>query len=95
MKILLYITAVLLSVSSIAQTPYEKQMQKALSLWGEGNETEAVQLFERIASVETEEWLPSFYAAQVLTYASFEIKDKEKITATLKKATCVFTLKKT
>lgn len=86
MKVLIYITAVLISVTSIAQTPYEKGMTKALDLWEEGESTKAVQLFERIASAEPEKWLPSFYAAQILTYSSFGIKDKEELTEKLNKA---------
>lgn len=86
MKVLIYITAVLISVTSIAQTPYEKGMTKALDLWEEGESTKAVQLFERIASAEPEKWLPSFYAAQIITYSSFGIKDKEELTEKLNKA---------
>ena len=86
MKSIIYITTVLISLTSFAQSPYEKGMTKALGLWSEGNTTEAVQLFERISSAEPEEWLPSFYAAQILTYSSFGEKDKDKVTTTLNKA---------
>lgn len=95
MKTLIYITIALLSFNTIAQSPYEKGMTKALELWKSGNDTEAVQLFERIASAEKEEWLPSFYAAQILTFSSFGIKDKDKLTATLAKALDLINMAKT
>ena len=86
MKILIYITGLLISFSTLAQTPYETEMTKALDLWEARNETEAVQLFERISSVEPEEWLPSFYASQIITYSSFGLKDKDGVTLKLDKA---------
>jgi len=68
-----------------AQTPYENGMQKAFELWGT-NPTEASNLFERIAAAETDNWLPSYYAAQVLITQSFNEKDKDKLDSQLKKA---------
>ena len=47
---------------------------------------EAANLFERIASVETDNWLPPFYVAQINVMYSFNEKDKEKLTAQLAKA---------
>jgi hypothetical protein len=64
---------------------YEKGMQKAFELWKD-NPTEASNLFERIAKAETDNWLPAYYAAQVNIIQSFGEKDKEKLTAQLKKA---------
>lgn len=48
------ITALLLFVAGFvtAQSQYEAGMQKAFMLWGEGKNTEASALFERIASAE-------------------------------------------
>jgi len=69
-----------------AQTPYQSGMQKAFSLWEEGKMTEASQLFERISAVETENWLPSYYVAQIETISSFGLKDEVKLTAKLTKA---------
>ncbi len=68
-----------------AQTNYEKGMQKAFELWGT-NPTEASNLFERIAKAEPDNWLPSYYAAQVLITQSFGEQDKDKLTAQLAKA---------
>jgi len=68
-----------------AQTNYEKGMQKAFELWGE-NPTAASNLFERIAKAEPDNWLPSYYAAQVNILKSFGEKDEDKLTAQLAKA---------
>ena len=68
-----------------AQSNYEKGMQKAFELWGT-NPTEASNLFERIAAAETNNWLPSYYAAQVLITQSFNEKNKDKLDSQLKKA---------
>ena len=53
-----------------AQSNYEKGMQKAFELW-ETNPTEASNLFERIAGAESDNWLPTYYAAQILITQSF------------------------
>jgi len=68
-----------------AQSNYEKGMQKAFELWGT-NPMEASNLFERIATAETNNWLPSYYAANVLILQSFNEKDKDKLDSQLKKA---------
>jgi hypothetical protein len=69
-----------------AQSQYETGMQKAFALWGEGKSTEAAALFERIASAEKANWLPSYYVALVNTTQAFMTQDKEKISALLNKA---------
>ena len=53
----------IISYSGIAQSKYEDGMQKALDLWGADKPWKAVNLFERIASAEPDEWLPPYYAA--------------------------------
>jgi hypothetical protein len=68
-----------------AQSNYEKGMQKAFELWGT-NPIEASNLFERIAAAESDNWLPLYYAAQVLITQSFGEKDKNKLDSQLKKA---------
>ncbi|WP_347925209.1 hypothetical protein [Pontimicrobium sp. SW4] len=85
MKKLLLITLILVSAVGTAQSNYEKGMQKAFELWGT-NPVEASNLFERIAAAETDNWLPPYYAAQVLILQGFEIKDKDKLDSQLKKA---------
>ncbi|WGD35012.1 hypothetical protein [Olleya sp. YS] len=70
-----------------AQTTYETGMNKAFALWGEGKVAEASNLFERIATAEKDNWLPSYYAAQVLVLDAFsKLKDKDVLDAQLKKA---------
>lgn len=69
-----------------AQDQYTKGMQRALSLWGEGKNVEASNLFERIAMAEEDNWIPYYYVAQVNTVASFGEKDEEKLTQKLKLA---------
>ncbi|RLD30046.1 MAG: hypothetical protein DRI75_01445 [Bacteroidetes bacterium] len=78
--LVLFVTGVMTS-----QTNYEKSMQKAFELW-RGNPVEASNLFERIAKAEPDNWLPSYYAAQINIVSSFGEKDKEKLTARLGKA---------
>jgi len=78
--LVLFVTGVLTS-----QTNYEKGMQKAFELWG-SNPMEASNLFERIATAEPDNWLPSYYAAQINIVSSFGEQDKEKLTAQLGKA---------
>ena len=54
-----------------AQSAYEKGMQKAFQFWGANNVLEASNTFERIATAEKENWLPSYYAAQVNIVSCF------------------------
>lgn len=77
-----------LFVSSLlsAQGQFEQGMGKAFQLWGEGKNSEASDLFERIASAEKSSWLPNYYVALVNTTASFGTQDKEKINGLLTKA---------
>ena len=77
-----------LFVSSLlsAQAEFEQGMGKAFQLWGEGKNSEASDLFERIASAEKSSWLPNYYVTLVNTTASFGTQDKEKINGLLTKA---------
>jgi hypothetical protein len=74
-------TAVLASAGQ-----FEQGMGKAFGLWKEGKNTQASDLFERIAAAEPNKWLPNYYVALVNTTAAFGTKDKEKITLLLTKA---------
>ena len=65
---------------------FEQGMGKAFALWGEGKNTEASDLFERIAAAEPTTWLPNYYVALVNTTTAFGTKDKEKISLLLSKA---------
>ncbi|PIA79454.1 hypothetical protein BFR04_00985 [Gaetbulibacter sp. 4G1] len=86
MKHLIIIATLLVSGVINSQTNYEKGMQKAFELWGSNKPTEAINLFERIANAEPDNWLPSYYAAQINIVNSFGEKDEEKLSAQLKKA---------
>lgn len=70
----------------VAQSQYDQGMQKAFKLWGEGKNTEASAMFERIASAEKNNWLPNYYVALVNTTQAFQVKDKEQLSALLTKA---------
>lgn len=76
----------LVNTSINAQTPYEKGMEKAFELWNQDKLTEASNLFERISTVEKENWLPSFYAGYVLVLSAFEVKDEATLKLKLDKA---------
>src|SRR6478672_7518000 len=65
---------------------YEQGMKKAFSTWGEGNTAEASALFERIASVEKNNWLPNYYVALVNTTATFNPANSKNAAAMLNKA---------
>jgi hypothetical protein len=65
---------------------FEQGMGKAFGLWEEGKNTEASDVFERIAAAETNSWLPNYYVALVNTTTAFGTKDKEKINLLLSKA---------
>jgi hypothetical protein len=84
-KIIITIVLFITSLVS-AQGKFEEGMGKAFSLWGEGKNTEASALFERIATVETKSWLPNYYVALVNTTTAFQTKDKATVSALLTKA---------
>ena len=86
MRTIIILTIGLLSLAASAQTKYQQGMKKAFELWQQDKPWEAANLFERIASVETDNWLPPFYVAQINVMYSFNEKDKEKLTAQLAKA---------
>ena len=86
MQKLIIIIVMLITGSVLAQSNYEKGMTKAFDLWKKEKSVEASHLFERIAKAETNNWLPSYYAAYINTLSSFGEKDKEVLIAKLKKA---------
>jgi hypothetical protein len=69
-----------------AQGQFEQGMGKAFQLWGEGKNTEASDLFERIASAKNDSWLPNYYVALVNTTTAFGTQDKDKMNLLLSKA---------
>lgn len=84
-KSILIIALLFVGVIS-AQSKYQTGMKKAFSLWEEGKMTESSQLFERIYKAETENWLPSYYAATTEIISSFGLKDETILKAKLTKA---------
>ncbi|MBR9845924.1 MAG: hypothetical protein GYB35_07365 [Algicola sp.] len=86
MKNLIIIAIVLVSGVVTAQTNFEKGMQKAFSLWEQGNLDEAENMFERISNAETDQWLPHYYIAQINSLKSWNEKDEVKLKSQLDKA---------
>ena len=84
-KIIVSIVFFITSLVS-AQGQFEQGMGKAFQLWGEGKNTEASAMFERIAAAEKTSWLPNYYVALVNTTTAFGTKDKEQIDLLLTKA---------
>ena len=62
MQTIIISLALMISVafSGFAQTPYQKGMRKALSSWQDGEPTEALNLLERIAGAEEDNWIPAY-----------------------------------
>ncbi len=86
MKTLVYLCIALFTITTIAQSKYEAGMEKAFNLWGENKTGEASNVFERIATVEKDNWLPVYYAAQVNVVKSFGEKDPAVLKSQLDKA---------
>ena len=82
------IIAIAFFISSLvsAQGQFEQGMGKAFQLWGEGKNTEASAMFERIAAAEKTSWLPNYYVALINTTTAFGTKDKEQIDLLLTKS---------
>ena len=72
--------------ASAAPSKYQQGMQKAFQLWQEDKSWEAANVFERIATAETDNWLPPYYAAQINVINSFTEKDAATLKAQLDKA---------
>ncbi|WP_423999283.1 tetratricopeptide repeat protein [Maribacter sp. IgM3_T14_3] len=86
MKSLILAATFIFTLSLTAQTPYEKGMNTAFELWKNQKNTEAVQLFERIADAETDNWLPPYYAGLIEIVSSFGLKDEALLTTKLTRA---------
>ncbi len=86
MKTIIYLCFAVFSITATAQSQYESGMKKAFDLWGENKMADASNLFERIATVEKENWIPVYYASQVNVLKSFGEKDQVVLTAQLEKA---------
>jgi hypothetical protein len=86
MKKIITTIALFVAVIASAQGQFEQGMGKAFQLWGEGKNTEASDLFERIASADKTSWLPNYYVALVNATSSFGTQDKTQVNALLTKA---------
>ncbi len=82
------ITIIAMFVASIvsAQTQFDQGMKKALQTWKNGNSTEALGQFEKIASVEKTNWLPNYYIALINTTQAFGEQDKTKMLSLIESA---------
>jgi hypothetical protein len=78
--------ALLLVLLASAQGQFEQGMGKAFQLWGEGKNTEASAMFERIAAAEPTSWLPNYYVAFVNTTTAFNTKDALQMNELLTKS---------
>jgi tetratricopeptide (TPR) repeat protein len=86
-KCILSSVIILSAIFAQAQSQYEQRMNKAFELWKTGSPTEASAMFERIASVETDNWLPNYYVALINATAAFQVSnDKQKVSLLLDKA---------
>lgn len=85
MKKMITILIFAVGLSMSGQTNYQEGMQQAFGLWGQQKNTEAVNLFERIANAENSNWIPYYYAAQVEIISGFAEKDIAVLDANLKK----------
>lgn len=86
MRTIIIVFAFLTMNTINAQSSYEKGMSKAFKLWKNKTPDQAINLFERIAKAEKNNWLPYYYAAQVHITTTFGSKDAEAIESRLKKA---------
>ena len=84
---LVLLLAFIVTTHLSAQTNYEKGMQKAFTLWEEKNIEEATNVFERIANAEPDNWLPAYYAAEILIVDGFtKLQDTKALEIQLKRA---------
>jgi Ni/Co efflux regulator RcnB len=93
MKNTLLLIIAFVSLTSFAQSnednelsQYQRGMNKAFDLWQTDKSWDAANMFERIAAADSDNWLPTFYVAQINVLNSFSEKDKTKLTAQLGKA---------
>lgn len=79
--LLIFLAGVLTSVS--AQSKYETEMQKALTEFHEAESSDAMekaaQHFDRISKVESENWLPAYYAIFIRALEAFSMDKQDAI----------------
>ena len=69
----------IISVNLFAQSEYEKAVEKNLELFGNAKSLEDMKSvannFERIATAETDKWIPRYYASLINVILSFKTQD--------------------
>ncbi len=76
-RIILIISFIIVGMLAQAQSKYETEMTKAFTAFGAAQSPDdlekAAQHFDRIAKVESENWLPLYYAAFVRSINAFSL----------------------
>ncbi len=88
MKTVIYLL-LFFAITTSAQTNYEKGMKKAFELWENNKLDEASNVFERIAAVEKDNWLPYYYVAQLAitkNWKNFDTRNETDLRLNLEKA---------
>lgn len=86
MKRLTVILGLFFALTVTAQSNYDKGMNKAFELWGQGKVTEASNIFERISNAEKDNWIPAYYAGYIKIISSFGIKDEAQLKTNIEHA---------
>lgn len=86
MEKVVLILALTISFLGISQSTFDKEMQKALQLWENGESKEAIALFENLYDYQNSSWLPPYYVALIQTTQAFNSKDPGASMALLYKA---------
>ena len=86
MKTITLYIAIIFSTLSFGQSNYEQGMNKAFEFWANDQRDEALNLFERIANAEQDNWVPHYYVSQLNILKSWGIKDESVLKAQLDKA---------
>lgn len=89
MKSIITLALLVVATTTFSQSKYEQGMTKAFELWEADKIDEAANLFERIATADTEQWLPAYYVAQIYiikNWQDFENRTETSMKANLDKA---------
>lgn len=80
------LSLILFAKLSFASGDYHKNMERAMELWGQHKTVEALAIFERVASVEKNEWIPDYYVGLICAIDIFEKRNESQSDLLLKKA---------
>lgn len=84
MRTIILLISTFVAQLALAQSPYQKAMNEALTLWKSNKSVEAMAKMERIAAVEKDNWIPRYYQALIATLSSFQTQDIVQKNAFLK-----------